>query len=114
MIFYPRALALAHGAVESLIRRSPLGWAAWFASPERAAPIRRAEADFFFPVRAGETVTIRASAEHTGETSVTFAVDFLDAAGRVAVRVRTVHVLVDKTTGCPVPLTGEMRHAFAG
>ena len=114
IVFYPRALALAHTAVENFIRRSPLGWAAWFASPAHAAPIRRAEADFFLPVRAGDTITLRAEVEKIGETSVTFSVDFLNADGRLAIRVRTVHVLIDKETGRSAPLTAEMRRVFGG
>ena len=42
VVFYPRAIALAHAAVENLIRCSPLGLEAWFASPTHAAPLRRA------------------------------------------------------------------------
>lgn len=112
VIFYPRALALAHGAVENLIRCSPLGWEEWFASPKYAAPIRRAEADFFAPLRAGDAITMRVGVEHIGETSVTFGVDFLNTDGRVAARVRTVHVLLDKGTGKSAPLTAEMRRTF--
>lgn len=112
VIFYPRALALAHGAVEELVRRSALGWEAWFASSLRAAPLRRAEAEFFLPMKPGETLTLRAAVEKTGTTSVTFAVDFLNQTGHLAARVRTVHVLIDKATGRPVPLTPEMRSAF--
>lgn len=112
VVFYPRAIALAHGAVEELIRRSPLGWDAWFASSACAAPLRRAEADFFLPMKPGEKLTLRAAVEKTGMTSVTFAVEFVDQAGHLAARVRTVHVLIDKATGRPAPLTPEMRSAF--
>ncbi len=111
-IFYPRAFELAHAAVEDFIRLSPIGWEKWFASPEQAAPIRHAEAEFIAPIRAGDTLTLRVAVEQNGETSVTFAVNFLNAAGRVAVRVRTVHVLIDKATGRPTALTAEMRRVF--
>lgn len=112
VVFYPRALALAHGAVEELIRRSALGWDAWFASPQHAAPLRRAEADFFLPMKTGETFVARARVAEAGRASVTFAVEFLDRNGHPAASIRTVHVLVDKTSGQPVPLTAEMRQAF--
>jgi len=112
IVFYPRALALAHSAVEELIRRSALGWDAWFASNIRAAPLRRAEADFFLPMKVGESLALRATVDHLGTTSVAFAVDFLDQAGRLAARIRTVHVLIDKDTGRPVPLAPELRRAL--
>ena len=114
IIFYPRLIGLAHNAVENLIRESPLGWAGWFASPDYAAPIRKAEADFLLPLAAGETFTARARVEEVGKTSVTFVVEFIAARDEVAAFVRTIHVLVDKTTGQPTPLTDAMRRALAG
>ena len=113
VVFYPRAIALAHGLVENLIRHSPLGWEAWFASPTHVAPLRHAEADFLRPMKAGEMFTARATVEATGTTSVTFLVEFSDRAGRTTARIRTVHVLIDKRSGEPVPLTGEIRSALA-
>jgi YbgC/YbaW family acyl-CoA thioester hydrolase len=112
VVFYPRALALAHGAVEELIRRSSLGWEAWFAADTHAAPLRRAEADFFLPMKVGLPITLRAAVKKIGTTSVTFVVDFLDQAGHLAARICTVHVLIDKATGHPAPLTREMHRAL--
>lgn len=113
VIFYPRAIARAHSVIEEFIRRSPLGWAAWFASSTHAAPIRRAEAEFFHPMRPGEKVTARANVENLGESSVTFVVEFVNAAGTIAARVRTIHVLIEKNSGRPVPLTQEIRAALS-
>lgn len=112
VVFYPRALALAHAAVEDLIRASPLGWESWFASPIHAAPLRRAEADFLLPMRPAETFTARATVEQLGTTSVTFLVEFTDTSGRPAARIRTTHVLIDKANGRPVPLPETIRAAF--
>ncbi|MBU3665142.1 MAG: acyl-CoA thioesterase [Chthoniobacterales bacterium] len=114
VVFYPRALALAHAAVEEMIRRSALGWEEWFASKTHAAPLRRAEADFFLPMRAGERFTARASVEKIGDTSVEFSVAFANSRDEVAAKIRTVHVLVDSSTGRPKPLADAMRAAFAG
>ena len=112
VIFYPRAIGLAHAVVENLIRHSPLGWEAWFASPTHAAPLRRAEADFLLPMRPGETFQAIAAVEKIGETSVTFVVEFRDNKGRPAARVRTTHVLITKADGRPVSLTPAIREAF--
>lgn len=113
VIFYPRALALAHTVVENLIRHSSLGWAAWFSSSDYAAPLRHCEADFLKPMKPGERFTARADVEKMGDTSVSFLVEFTDKTGQTAVRIRTVHVLIDKRTGLPVPLTKEIRHALS-
>ena len=112
VIFYPRAIALAHAVVEEMIRRSPLGWEAWFASPVDAAPLRHAEAGFLLPMRPGMEFTAQARVERLGGTSVTFLVRFLDKTGALAAQIRTVHVLVDKASGRPAPLTGEIRAAW--
>lgn len=114
VVFYPRALELAHAVVEEMIRRSPLGWAGWFASPEHAAPLRHAEVDFLRPMRAGGVFTARAQVEKLGETSVTFAVEFLDAGGETAARIVTTHVLISKATGRPLALSERLRGALGG
>jgi acyl-CoA thioesterase FadM len=76
-------------------------------------PLRHAEADFLRPMKAGEVFTARAVVEATGTSSVTFLVEFSDRAGRTTARIRAVHVLIDKHSGEPVPLTGEIRSALA-
>jgi acyl-CoA thioesterase FadM len=114
VVFYPRAIALAHAAVEDLVRQSTVGWDVWFNSPVHAAPLRRAEADFFLPMKPGQRFVAQAMVEQIGDTSVTFLVTFTDETGRLAARVRTVHVLIDKTSGRPRPLDENMRRAFAG
>ena len=114
VVFYPRAIALAHGVVEDLIRQSAIGWDAWFNSPVHAAPLRRAEADFFLPMKPGQHFVAEATVEKLGDTSITFLVTFSDESKRLAAKVRTVHVLIDKTNGKPVPLDEKMRRAFSG
>ena len=112
IVFYPRAIALAHGVVEDLIRQTELGWHGWFENHGLASPVRHAEADFHAPMRAGETLRARAWVEKLGETSGTFAVEFLGKEGETRARVRTVHVLVDRKTKQPVALTPEVRRAL--
>lgn len=114
VVFYPRAIALAHAVVEDLIRQSAIGWDAWFNSPTHAAPLRHAEADFFFPMKPGQHFVAKARVEKIGNTSVGFLVAFTDDADRVAAEVRTVHVLVEKATGQPLPLDDQMRRALSG
>jgi len=114
VVFYPRLLALAHEALEELIRQSPCGWDAWFVSARHAAPIRRAEADFFLPMRPGETFDVCAAVEETGGSSVIFTVDFLDRAGRQAARVRTVHVFIARPSGERIAVPDGIRSALGG
>lgn len=113
IVFYPRAIALAHGVIEDLIRQTELGWQGWFENHGLAAPVRHAEADFLAPMRAGETLRARAWVEKLGETSGTFSVEFLGNEGETRARIRTVHVLIDRSTGQPVAMTQEIRAALA-
>ena len=112
VVFYPRALALAHAAVENLVRYSAVGWEGWFASRTHASPLRRAEAEFFRPLRPGEQITTRAEVEKVGTSSVTFRVDFSDSRGDLAATVRTTHVMIEKATGCAVALDEKTRAAL--
>ena len=112
IVFYPRAIALAHGVIEDLIRKTELGWHGWFENKGLAAPVRHAEADFLAPMHAGETLKARAWVEKLGQTSGTFAVEFLGHGGETRARIRTVHVLIDRATTKPVPLTPELRRAL--
>ena len=112
IVFYPRAIALAHGVIEDLIRQTELGWHGWFENHGLAAPVRHAEADFFAPMRAGETLRARAWVEKLGETSGTFLVEFRGSEGEMRARIRTVHVLVDRNTKQPLALTPEVRRAL--
>jgi len=112
VVFYPRAIALAHGVVEDLIRQTELGWHGWFENHGLASPVRHAEADFLAPMRAGEALNARAWVDKLGETSGTFVVEFLGNEGEMRARIRTVHVLVDRSTKQPVALTPEVRRAL--
>jgi acyl-CoA thioesterase FadM len=112
VVFYPRAIALAHGVIEEMIGQSALGWAGGFASPTHAAPLRQAGAEFVRPMRPGENFTAKARVEKLGETSVTFGVGFYAEDGAPAAQINTVHVLISKTTGRPAPLTPEIRAAL--
>ncbi len=107
VIFYPRAFALAHAAVEELLS-AVFSWDRWFASPIHACPVRHAEASFFLPMKPGEVFKITAATEKLGSSSLTFIVDFINAAGRTAASVRTVHVLVDKQSGRPAAIPREI------
>ncbi len=111
LVFYPRAIAMAHAVIEEMIARSPLGWACWFASPSHAAPVRKVDAEFLRPMRAGESFQARAAVERIGSTSVTFLVEFGDADAPRA-RIRWVQVLIDKATGRPVPVPSAVREAL--
>jgi YbgC/YbaW family acyl-CoA thioester hydrolase len=113
VIFYPRAMAIAHDAVEAMIAHSALGHNAWFLSDQYAAPLRHAELDFRQPLRPRDEITLQARVEKIGNTSVTFVVDFLRDDGGLAAKVTTVHVLIEKNTGQPAEISPAARAALS-
>jgi 4-hydroxybenzoyl-CoA thioesterase len=111
VIFYPRVFALAHAALEEFLAVK-VGREAWFASPSHAFPVRQAEAEFHAPMRPGEMFRLAVAVEKVGGTSIAFAVEFLNSDGRVAARVRSVHVALDRDSGKPAPIPGKIRSAL--
>lgn len=112
VIFYPRAIELAHAAVEDFIRHSTIGWEAWFASPTHAFPVRRVEAEFLRAMKPGETYAVATHAERVGNTSVTFVAEFADRSGQKAARVCSVHVMTERSSGEPATIPEEIRKAL--
>jgi len=96
ILYYPRALDLAHTCLEEFWKGQRVGWKFWFQNPEFAVPIRHAECDFLSPLYVGENYQVRLGVSTIGESSVEFVCEILSS--QVCVRVRTVHVFVDRKT----------------
>jgi acyl-CoA thioesterase FadM len=63
-------------------------------------------------MRPGEMFRLAVAVEKVGGTSIAFAVEFLNSDGRVAARVRSVHVALDRDSGEPAPIPGKIRSAL--
>jgi acyl-CoA thioesterase FadM len=95
ILFFAKAFEMAHHLIEDFIDHIGLRWSDWFENPQSAAPIRRAEADYRGPLRAGHKYDLELSVTRLSETSVDFQVEF-KSAGEVLATVKTVHTFVDR------------------
>ena len=104
IMFFANNFVLAHDAYEGFIASLGLEFAEWFQSKTMAAPIRHAEAEYFSPLRAGDTATITVEVEHVGRSSFKLAYTFTTAAGRHA-RITLVHACmnIEKRTKMDLP-----------
>ena len=79
-------------------------WKAWFDNGEWIAPIKKAEAEYFRPLRAGETFDVNYILKSTGETSFTISCEF-SKDGDKHVVLQTTQVFCDKKfKKIPIPL----------
>src|SRR5262245_19564749 len=69
----------------------------------------RAEIDYRFPSRYGQTLDVKIDVAAIGRTSFTYDYEILDEEGRVVASARTVQVMYDYETAAPVPIPAEIR-----
>ena len=111
ILFHGNILHLAHNAFEEFLDHVGISWRDYFQNEKYAAPIRKAEIDFYKPLAVGESYSIKVSVAHVGNTSFSIHYRFLDE-GRVAAEVKTIHVFVDPKTVTKLPIPKHIRSAF--
>jgi len=112
ILFFANHFKIAHGAYEDFMKSIGCGLDTIVSDAPYRLPIVHAEADYQQPLVLGEAFTLCLSAE-IGETSFTLAYVFRNKKGRVATRLKTVHVSVDKVTGEKIALPEEIRKGLA-
>lgn len=98
VVFYGNYARLSHRLIEQYLIDLGLRWKDWFQSPEWLVPIRHLEVDYQRPLHVGVNARGQVMIEKLGDTSVKFLTRFMDAEGRVAAEVRSVHVFVNPET----------------
>ena len=77
-----------------------------------ALPLAHAEADYRHPLRLDDLVEVELRIERIGKKSFTLSYRFLRE-GRECATALTRHVAVERSTGRPRPLPGELASALA-
>ncbi|MDY6838526.1 MAG: thioesterase family protein [Thermodesulfobacteriota bacterium] len=113
ILFFANHFKIAHGAYEDFMKSIGCGLDVIIRDAQYSLPIVHAEADYRSPLVLGEAFTLSLSAE-MGDTSFTLVYVFRNKKGRVATRLKTVHVSVDKVTGEKIPLPENIRKGLAG
>ena len=70
------------------------------------------EADYKRPLTVGDEVEIQIETERIGNTSFTLIYRVVNSAGDVAVKARTVNVVINKEKFTKIPIPGELRRGL--
>lgn len=116
IVFFGHAFTMAHQAFEDLLRHHQVDWQDWFEHPELGTPFREARAQYFRPLRGGETYEIQVSVTSMEECAFGLRFEFRQGE-QVFCRVETQQVSVrgDLSLGQkPVraPLSARTREIF--
>ena len=113
VIFFGHLFRHAHDVLEAFMGHIGYDLPAILEQGQYGLPVVHSEADFFKPIRYGENLCVTAEVARLGHTSFEMAYDFLNGVGEAVARVRTVHVVVDKTHGKSMALPDGLRSALA-
>lgn len=98
IVFFGHAMTLAHQAFEHfIIEGIQIPWSAWFQNTDWIVPIKHCEADYFFPIKAGESCRISLKVFDIGSSSFTMVYSFYQN-DHICCMAKTVHVFCHKTT----------------
>ncbi len=114
IVFFARIFDYFHNAFVAHLRDRGVSLPHIIASGDWGAPLAHAEADYKFPLRFGDEVTVEVVSGEVGETSVT--IRFRIVSGTEPVRVhcfgKTVHVVIDRKTFRPRAVPDVLRAAY--
>jgi len=119
IIFYPRVLEMFHDAYGAFLAFAGTPLAEVLRSGTWLAPVRHAEADYFKPLRFGDTVSVEICRAHLAETEATLGYRIARSeGGEVCVVGQVVHTFVDRTsfkrTQIPEPVRRALMHIESG
>ncbi|HOP07920.1 MAG TPA: acyl-CoA thioesterase [candidate division Zixibacteria bacterium] len=109
VVFFANYFRIAHTAFEALMTSIGVSLDYIIREADYLILIAHADADYDRPLLLGEKITISMKTESIGESSFVLIYDFRDSAGKIAAKVRTVHVAVDKNRAEKIPLPEKVR-----
>lgn len=108
ILFYARIYELTHAAYEGMIESFNLGEDYW-ANDEYIVPILRSEAKYHKPITYGQVITVEVGVSQIKTSSFELQYKCRNENDDVCVEVKTVHVLINKTTWKKNPLTESIK-----
>ena len=97
ILFYARVFQICHSAYEAMIQSFSLKEDYWN-NFDYVVPISSSEAKYHKPIKYGETITIELTVEQLKTSSFELRYACKNELGEVCVKVKTIHVFVDKQT----------------
>lgn len=95
ILFYARLFEICHSAYEEMIKSFNLKDDYW-QNEEFVVPIIKTNAEYFFPLKAGNEISIETKVTQLKDNSFELTYGVKNEAARLCASVKTVHVFVDK------------------
>ncbi len=111
ILFYGKVYELCHAAYEAMIESFKLEEDYW-SNDDYIVPIIHSEAKYRNPFTYGQTVTIGLKVTSLKNSSFELQYECKNEKGELCTEVRTVHVLIDKTTWKKKPLTAKIKEGL--
>jgi YbgC/YbaW family acyl-CoA thioester hydrolase len=108
ILFYARVFQICHSAYEAMIQTFALKEDYWNNS-DYVVPITSSEARYHKPIKYGETITIELTVEQLKTSSFELGYICKNGSGEVCVKVKTIHVFVDKQSWKKREITIEVK-----
>ena len=111
ILYYPNQFRFVNDTFEDLMELEGLNYQFLFKENDFSFVIRRAEADYFYPMHVGDHLEIQMHIEHIGNTSFIqyFEVYNIDKKSVLAGKVRTVQVCVHSQTRVKINIPQEFK-----
>lgn len=108
ILFFGHAFSLAHEAYEQFVQNEwGFVWEDWFQNPAWVVPIKKAEANYLAPIKAGQTCLIEVGVAAVSTSSFTLKSMFSQQQVPCC-EVITIHVFCDRATKKKRPIPEEV------
>lgn len=111
VVFYANLFVLAHDYYERWLEQYIT--LSEILEKDIQIPIVHAEADYNLPIRLSDSITIELALVKKQSTSFTLQYTFLNADGKPAAQVQTVHVVIDGQTRQPMKIPAFLEEALS-
>jgi len=111
ILFYGRVYELCHAAYESMIESFNLDKDFW-TNENYIVPIISSEASYHKPIKYGDEVTVEIKVAKLRPSSFELEYECKNSKGENCVKVKTVHVFVDKKSWKKVEMSKELQAGF--
>jgi 1,4-dihydroxy-2-naphthoyl-CoA hydrolase len=112
VIYFPHVFDLAHEALEAFMDSVGMNIGLLLRTASFDLPVVHCEADLRQPIFPGHKLLIEISLGDTGESSFTLTYAIRESGGDILATARIVHVMIDRKTRQPMPLTDTLRQTL--
>lgn len=111
IVFFANYFVFCHSAYEEMLRERGL-WSNIFDNPSLAFPLRATTAEFKYPCKCSEKITIDVFTQRVSDSSFTVCYLVKNESERIIAELTTSHVCVDKNSGVKSQLPEELKSFF--